>query len=279
MRLITSSETAARHLETVSASFSRTGDYWKHLYQQQSVFGLIIQLRHATALQWVDALSLPPGSRVLEAGCGAGLLSVSLARRGYLVDGIDGSQTMVDLARTEADRAGVSDRMMVKFGDMNALPFEDRSHHLVVALGVIPWLYSPAVGLAEVVRVLRPGGYAILSSRNCFGLNYLLDPRLAPPLVPLKRLLRRAARALGHDRPEQANRMSLKAFVRLLLKVGLKPVRHRAVGFGPFTFLGKPLVSEEAGLQLHRWLQERADRGTALLRMTGSQNLVLARRA
>ncbi|MBF5042259.1 class I SAM-dependent methyltransferase [Aggregicoccus sp. 17bor-14] len=270
---------ARAYQASVNAQFAQEAGYWKGVYAQQSLAGLIYQLRHATALAWIDALALPPLSAVLEIGCGAALMSVALARRGHRVACIDASAEMVRQACTGVQEAGVSDRVTVHEGDAHALRFAAGSQRLVVALGVLPWLYSPALALAEMVRVLRPGGYVLLSSDNRLRLDHLLDPRRTPALAPARRLLRPLARALGVRRPAGlASLMTYRKLTRLLRGAGLEPLRHRTFGFGPFSLLGRPLLPGPLGIRLHQRLQALADRGVPVLRATGAQDLVLAHR-
>jgi hypothetical protein len=59
---------------------------------------------------------------------------------------------------------------------------------------------------------------------------------------------------------------------------GLAVVRCVTLGFGPFTFLARDLLSEPRAIRLHGWLQERADRRVFGLRSLGAQHLILARK-
>src|SRR5207237_1119173 len=123
---------------------------WRELYEMKSLSGVIHQQRRSIALRWVDQLGLAPGSRILDIGCGAGLLAIDLRKRGYVVDSIDANEAMVDLARAQAARAGVRDKLTISVGDAHALGFASGSYDLVIALGVVPFLHSPSVALAEI---------------------------------------------------------------------------------------------------------------------------------
>ncbi len=61
--------------------------------------------------------------RILDAGCGPGFFSVLLSRAGHRVTGVDGSEGMLDHARENAARFGVSPELIR--GDFGALPFGD----------------------------------------------------------------------------------------------------------------------------------------------------------
>lgn len=107
----------------------------------------------------------PDGARVLEVGCGPGRLSILLARKhGLDVTGLDLDPTMIKRARENADgsRSGDQRRPSFLVGDVASLAFPDRSFDLVVStLSMHHWA-DPTAGLAEVGRVLRPGGRALV---------------------------------------------------------------------------------------------------------------------
>jgi SAM-dependent methyltransferase len=107
----------------------------------------------------------PDGARVLEVGCGPGHLSIRLARRHRLeVTGLDLDPAMIERARANAARRGDGDERRPSFlvGDVASLTFPDGSFDLVVStLSMHHWA-DPAAGLAEIGRVLRPGGRALV---------------------------------------------------------------------------------------------------------------------
>jgi ubiquinone/menaquinone biosynthesis C-methylase UbiE len=107
----------------------------------------------------------PDGARVLEVGCGPGHLSIRLARQhGLEVTGLDLDPAMIQRARANADRLGNGDGRRPEFlvGDVAALAFPDQSFDLVIStLSMHHWA-DPTAGLAEIGRVLRPGGRALV---------------------------------------------------------------------------------------------------------------------
>ena len=107
----------------------------------------------------------PTGARVLEVGCGPGHLSLRLAsQHGLEVTGLDLDPAMIARARANADRTrnGGERRPSFLVGDVAALAFPDQSFDLVVStLSMHHWA-NPTAGLAEISRVLRLGGRALI---------------------------------------------------------------------------------------------------------------------
>jgi SAM-dependent methyltransferase len=104
------------------------------------------------------------GGRVLEVGCGPGRLSAALAARGLEVNGLDLDPAMIDRARSNARAADLPADLVPTYtvGDVASLPFPDATFDVVVStLSMHHWDDREA-GLAEIGRVLRPGGRALV---------------------------------------------------------------------------------------------------------------------
>jgi len=105
----------------------------------------------------VRRLAPTAGERVLDAGCGAGLLAVMAAHRGAHVTGLDVS---AELVRDAAARGG-GPRYVV--GDLESLPFPAGRYDAVAALNSVPYARDPAAALAELARVTAHGGRLLLT--------------------------------------------------------------------------------------------------------------------
>jgi ubiquinone/menaquinone biosynthesis C-methylase UbiE len=252
--------------ENVNTHFDATVSYWDEVYRDQDLQSIIYQQRQAAVLSYVDAANVGPAGRVLEIGCGAGHLTVALARCDFQVNAVDASPGMVDLTARRCDGEGYGERVSVSQADVHALPFDSGEFDLVVAVGVIPWLHSPSEAVCEMARVLRPGGELVLTADNAARLMSFTDPRGLLALSPLRRIYHR----LRH-RPDQAvSRLHFPRAVRRFLRgAGLQPRAQRTIGFGPFTLLGRPLLGDRRAVALDRRLQALADRGVPVLRGTG----------
>lgn len=111
------------------------------------------QLAGAAFLEW---LALPAGLRWLDVGCGNGAFTELLAVRGAPtgVYGVDPSAAQLAYART---RAALRDAEL-REGDAMALPYPEDTFDVAVMPLVIFFVSDPAKGIAEMTRVVRPGG-------------------------------------------------------------------------------------------------------------------------
>lgn len=130
-------------------------------------------------------LRLVNGDRVLDAGCGTGMLSVGLlkeyvVRRGIdvMVQGFDMSEQMLGLAYQNACKRGLGANILLYLGDgqnlMNVKEFDKRietqfdnnSFDLVMSSGMLEYVSSPEKAVSEMSRVLKPGKQLVLSFVN-----------------------------------------------------------------------------------------------------------------
>lgn len=118
---------------------------------------------------------LKPGLRVLDFGCGPGTISVGLA--GVVdpgeVHGIDMEESQIELARAAA-AAGGHNNAKFHVGDVTALPFEDNSFDVAHCHAVLMHVPDTRATLAEVKRVLKPGG--IIASRETVIASSFAEP-------------------------------------------------------------------------------------------------------
>jgi ArsR family transcriptional regulator len=105
---------------------------------------------------------VPEGSTVLEIGVGTGGLLQELAARASQVIGVDHSPAMLEEARRRLTAAGIGG-IELRLGEMSHLPLPDASVGCVVANMVLHHAADPAQVLAEIRRVLSPGGLLLLA--------------------------------------------------------------------------------------------------------------------
>lgn len=112
------------------------------------------------------------GKRVLEAGCGTGLVLDRLSRVASEAHGFDLSPGMVAKARARG--------LSVSLGSVTAIPFRSNSFDFVCSFKVLAHVPDIELALRELVRVTRPGGTLVLEFYNPWSLRYLAK-RLAGP--------------------------------------------------------------------------------------------------
>jgi len=116
------------------------------------------------------------GLRVLDVGCGGGLLAEPLARFGCLVTGIDPSRRSLEVARAHADASGLD--IDYVHGVAEALPADDDTFDAVVCCDVLEHVSDLSATIREAARVLRPGGLYLYDTINRTMRSKLLVIRL-----------------------------------------------------------------------------------------------------
>lgn len=127
-----------------------------------SVFAPVEIFTTMPAAKLVKFAQVGEGQRVLDVGCGTGVVALTAVRRGARVSGLDLTPALLERARHNAEVAGVD----IDFteGDAEALPYPDASFDVVLSQFGHMFAPRPAVALKEMLRVLRPGGRIAFST-------------------------------------------------------------------------------------------------------------------
>ena len=104
------------------------------------------------------------GLRVLDVGCGGGLLAEPLARLGCLVTGVDPSQRSLEAARAHAHASAL--HIDYVYGFAEALPPADDTFDAVICCDVLEHVNDLSAAIREAARVLRPGGVYLYDTIN-----------------------------------------------------------------------------------------------------------------
>jgi SAM-dependent methyltransferase len=138
------------------------------------------------------------GKDVLEVGCGNGLVLSRIARFAHCARGVDLSPRRLEQARAR--------QLDVQLGSAADLPFEDDTFDVSCSFQALAHIAEIELALAEMARVVRPGGYVLAEFHNPWSLRALIE-RLAPA--------RRVAGGV-HERPTFTRYDSPRAAVRLM---------------------------------------------------------------
>jgi SAM-dependent methyltransferase len=137
------------------------------------------------AAQLVKHARLRGGQRVLDVGCGTGVVAVTAARLGAQVTGLDLTPALLERARENARIAGVE--VDWREGDVENLPFADDAFDVVLSQFGHMFAPRPAVAVAQMLRVLKPGGtiaFATWPPELFMGRMFAITARYAPPPPP-----------------------------------------------------------------------------------------------
>lgn len=125
---------------------------------RRSMLGRITdRLEHRLVL---DRIRPAQGRRILDVGCGDGVLATTLAAAGAQVTGLDASADMLATARRRADASGVALELVE--GEAEHLSFADGSFDVVLSVATLCFSADPDRPVREMARVLRPGGRLVL---------------------------------------------------------------------------------------------------------------------
>jgi len=171
----------------------------------------------------------PPPGRVLDLGCGTGDLAAALSRQGYQVTACDIAEKMIEMAR--AVHMGAAVEWASLKPDWKALPFGEGSFRSVAASSVFEYLVDVEPVVAEISRVLQPGGVLLLTVPNPCNLLRKVEGRLRPKVSKrgLTRLMRRVLRIDSYARYLQLsrNRFTGERWQSVLSSAYLAPIDPR----------------------------------------------------
>ena len=132
---------------------------------QREGWALFIPLEVYTtpaAAKLVEYSQVARGAKLLDVACGTGVVAVTAARMGAQVKALDLSPVLLERARWNASTAGVE----IEFteGDVEALPYPDASFDVVLSQYGHMFAPRPEFAIAEMLRVLKPGGRIAFST-------------------------------------------------------------------------------------------------------------------
>lgn len=180
-----------------------------------------------------------PGSWVLDAASGTGLVARQLARRNLRVVALEPSRAMVRRGVVAVRAAGLEDRIRFVAGRAEALPFPDAAFDAVTFTYLLRYVEDPAATVAELARVLRPGGVMAglefhVPDAPWAYLGWWAYTRAVMPLLGAlaSPAWYRTARFLGPDVRAFVRRAALPVQVRWWHEAGIRRVRTKLLANG-----------------------------------------------
>lgn len=151
------------------ARFDATAQRW---WDPQGEFRPLHVL-NPVRLDYIDACSGLPGRQVLDVGCGGGLLSEAMARRGATVTGIDLGEATIEVAQLHALENKVSVRYLREAAETHAA-HSPGAYDVVTCMEMLEHVPEPASVLRALHTLVKPGGRVIVSTLNRNPKSFLL---------------------------------------------------------------------------------------------------------
>ena len=196
------------------------------------------------------SLNLPPGARVLDAPCGSGALAVALAQRGFSATGAD----------LDSDAAAVLGPSFTQENLDGALPWLNEDFDAIFCTEGIEHLENHFSFLREIRRILKPGGFLILTTPNITALRsrvrFLGSGFFGRDSRPLNEAARHPLHHIGlATLPELRYELHVSGF-RLIeaSHTHVKPVSYLYAIFAPWMWLYTRIAfrKEKDGVQRRR---------------------------
>ncbi|HET7669619.1 MAG TPA: class I SAM-dependent methyltransferase [Burkholderiales bacterium] len=227
----------------------------EYVREREQQFSFVCQKRIA-----IEMLGDVTKGRLLEVGCGPAVMTPDLVAMGFLVHGIDVSSEMVRRARQRMAGHPLEKRCVFGLGDTERLQFPDCSYDAVLCMGVLEYLPRYGAALAEIARVLKPGGLAVITLPNrasAYHVAWGAYRRLKP----------------GRRGEATPNRCVPWKFDRELAAAGLRKLESRACNF---IFFPLQELLPRASLAMNRALLPLSR--TAVAPFLGAQYIVAAQK-
>jgi ubiquinone/menaquinone biosynthesis C-methylase UbiE len=141
----------------------QTHERWESVYRTHP---LLERQNERIVVRLLELMRPAAGASLLDAGCGVGSHLMRFARRGFECTGVDISQTVLEQARENLERNHLSAGVRLSCEAMEKLSFADESFDLVHCRGVLMHIPEWKRALAELVRVLKPGGRIAVLEAN-----------------------------------------------------------------------------------------------------------------
>jgi SAM-dependent methyltransferase len=162
------------------------------------LFGAVLDVAHVTS-----------GTRLLDAGCGAGLMALLASLRGAQVTCLDASAPLLAITRERLPNAEIRE------GDLEALPFGDKRFDAVAAVNSLFYASDMAAAARELARVARSGGRVVATAWGASEFLSTVFPALGPLMPPIPP---------GATPPKPGALSEPGALARLLEDAGLRVV-------------------------------------------------------
>lgn len=256
----------------IKRHFTNTMEYWHNLYDGTTFLSLHMADRKRIVLDLVQKYAQGTSLKILDLGCGTGILTKSLLDESHSVTSLDCSRHMLQKLEESLKDSNYENFSGTVLGDVACTPFAAEDFDAIICIGVFQYQLNDDNLLREIGRVLKKGGFCIFTLPNLLRLNYLLDPFYYFRFLArtIKRILPKAlGKDIGtpnvlsgdiNDTLPYDKKYLLWQVRSSLDKYQLRPVEIVGFGFGPLTFWSKQLASDEISVHISNKLNTMTER-------------------
>jgi 2-polyprenyl-6-hydroxyphenyl methylase/3-demethylubiquinone-9 3-methyltransferase len=205
------------------AELAKFGDLAHRWWDPQGEFRPLHEL-NPLRLRWIDGLAPLAGKRVLDVGCGGGILAEAMARLGASVTGIDLSERPLRVAQLHLIESGLSIQYELKSAEQYSEQLAG-AFDVVTCMELLEHVPEPASTVAACSRLAKPGGRVFFSTINRNPKAYLFA------VIGAEYLLRLLPRGT-HD---YARFIKPSELTRWCRDAGLDPVELKGMSYNPIT--------------------------------------------
>jgi len=222
-------ETKKAQVADMFNNISKTYDFLNHFLS----LGIDIIWRK----QAINELKKDQPQMILDVATGTGdfaFEALSILKPKKII-GVDISQGMLDIAQQKITKRNLRDKFEVKLGDSEKLPFENNQFDAVTVAYGVRNFENLEVGLADIQRVLKPGGKAVVlefSKPKVFPVKQLYNVYFTYITPGIGKLFSKDARAYSYLPESVAAFPDGERFVELMQKAGFRNTKCRPLAFG-----------------------------------------------
>jgi len=252
--------------------FNKTVNFWHTLYTGDAFIDQHMNDRKTIVLNLTDRYS--PGNKqtILDIGCGTGILSKELAKKGHFLISMDIAEDMIKKLKESVNKNGELIEPLI--GDAENLSFANNSIDSILCIGVFQYQLRNDILLKELSRVLKNGGMCYFTIPNLLRLNYLFDPFfyfqlfrkiIKKILSPKMKVNKNLALNRGITGQLQKNypfdkKYYLKELDDMIHHAGFSIEEVIAFGYGPFTLFNKEFLPDHISHKISKKIESFADK-------------------
>lgn len=237
------------HIDFVKKNFDIKAQMWKDLYHKLNKANYIVLNNRKHISVAFLCKYLKPNSKILDAGCGTGIVAIDIVEKGFFVHGVDISPKMIELCNQTFSQKGIdTSKYLFSVGNLLDIDFPDNSFDAIMALGFLEYQKDEHELLKRFQKIIRPGGVLICSGpirigvSNYFGLGTLL-------YRGYKTIGRKLSKKIV--KPVGINAYSLARFKMLMESNGFNLIDYKRHGYANFILLNK-LIGSKGEILLYR---------------------------